>query len=76
MKLKLFVGCISLIIIAVCAFVVVKMRAEDKPAIIGLKTDKIVIKDGMWIGIDSVADRERILETVDVREDSEGGQGR
>ena len=78
--MKDIIYCISIIIVAICAFILGKMQAKDKPAMIGLKTDVIVIKDGIWIGIDSI-DRDRtpegcVLETIGLREDSEGRQGR
>ena len=57
MKLKHIIYCISLIIVAICAFILGKMQTqtEDRPTMIGLKTDGIVIKDGIWIGIECVA---------------------
>jgi len=78
--MKHIIYCISLIIMAICAFILGKMQVNDKPAMIGLKTDRIAIKDGIWIGIDSV-DRDRnlegcVFETIGLREDSEGRQGR
>jgi len=72
MKLKHIIYCISLIIVAICAFILGKTQTqtEDRPTMIGLKTD------GIWIGIDSV-DRDRspegcVLETIGLRENSEG----
>ena len=78
--MKHIIYCISLIIVVIFAFILGKMQVNDKPAMIGLKTDGIVIKDGIWICIDSV-DRDRspegcVLETIGLREDSEGRQGR
>ncbi len=70
--MKYIIYCISIIVVAVCAFILGKTQAEDKPAMIRFKTDKI--------GIDSV-DRDRspegcVLETIGLIEDIEGKQGR
>lgn len=71
--MKHVIYCASIIIVAICAFILGQMQAKAKPkakpTMIGLKTDGIII--------DSV-DRERslecVLETIGLRENSEGIQ--
>jgi len=57
--MKKIIYCISFIIVAICIFILGQMQVKVKPAMIWLKTDEIVITDGIMI--DSV-DRERIME--------------